>query len=142
MHHFWEIANIPSIFTYIKGLFNNKREIKRLERKPQYSIYSPTGNEYIHATLKDSNKIAKFLQQNYHTGSGATQETSPKCTITSDWISLQINQGTIYLLVYDNNCVIIVSINLFKYVYLIRFSKFHFSGTNVFVIYSIVFSIC
>ena len=103
MHHFWEKANIPSIFTYIKGLFNNKREIKRLERKPQYSIYSPTGNEYIHATLKDSNKIAKFLQQNYHTGSGATQETSPKCTITSDWISLQINQGTIYLLVYDNN---------------------------------------
>ena len=103
MHHFWEKANIPSIWEYIKGIFNNKREIKRLERKPEYSIYSPTGNEYINATLEDSAKIAKFLQENYHTGSGSTPETSPKCTITQDWISLQIKQGTIYLLVYDNN---------------------------------------
>jgi hypothetical protein len=103
MQHFWEKANIPSIWEYIKGIFNSKRDIKRIERKPQYSTYSPTGHEYIKATLENSSKVATFLQENYHTGSSATPETSPKCTITSEWITLQINQGTIYLLVYDNN---------------------------------------
>ena len=100
--HFWEKANIPSLWEYIKSLIIPKRNPYRIERKPTYSTVSPTGYEYITALPDDAEKLAAFLQQNYQTGS--SKELSPKSTISSNWIKQQINvAGSIFLIVYESS---------------------------------------
>ena len=97
--HFWEKANIPSLWKYLKAAISPKRAPYRIERKPAYSTVSPTECEYIVAVEDDAEKLAAFLQKNYQTGS--SKELSPKCTISSNWIRQQITCGSIFLIVYE-----------------------------------------
>ena len=98
--HFWEKANIPSLWKYLKAAISPKRAPYRIERKPAYSTVSPTECEYIVAVEDDAEKLAAFLQKNYQTGS--SKELSPKCTISSQWIRQQLTAGSVFLIVYES----------------------------------------
>jgi hypothetical protein len=99
MEHFWEKANLPSMWEYMKSLVYPKRDPRRLEQTRRYSTKSPTGIEFIKAKPDHAAQLAHFLQKNYKTGT----TKSPICTITSESIIKQLSDGAIYLIVYDKD---------------------------------------